>query len=78
MFYLFILLKEIQHEKEAEEEHVTGVASVIGGRDEKPSDVINPLEKYMMILMQGKQEQVHKKQHISLTNNLDFSVCVCK
>ncbi|XP_056610575.1 centriole and centriolar satellite protein ofd1 isoform X1 [Triplophysa dalaica] len=53
---------EIQHEKEAEEEHVTGAATVIGGRDEEPSDVINPLEKYMMILMQGKQEQSPKKE----------------
>ncbi|XP_057192843.1 centriole and centriolar satellite protein ofd1 isoform X5 [Triplophysa rosa] len=56
---------EIQHEKEAEEEHVTGAASVIGGRDEEAervADVINPLEKYMMILTQGKPEQSPKKE----------------
>ncbi|XP_065108480.1 centriole and centriolar satellite protein ofd1 [Paramisgurnus dabryanus] len=81
---------EIEHEEEAEEEQMTLTASVIaGGRDEEAeeeeasggADVVNPLEKYMMILMQGKQRESPKKesehespQEVLLSENIDDSI----
>ncbi|XP_052004431.1 centriole and centriolar satellite protein ofd1 isoform X2 [Xyrauchen texanus] len=65
---------EAQYEEQAKEErgttegHVTPTASPIGGTDEDKAeevsggaDVTNPLQKYMMMVMQEKQEQSPNK-----------------